>query len=295
MDEAQDDPIKKSGLLHSVVESIAVIRDSLTRQVYIKECAHLLGYRAEILAREVNKILRNKYGKGSAPQSDEEKPIPEVPDLNENTPVENNPKPASTDNDEISKLEERYKQQFENILAFIIRYGNQPLRINGSDQNICIAEYIRQEMEVDAVVPNDPIHKKIWDEYYDLRQEEGFNAEHYFINHDDSQLCQCVINMLSDKYQISKMYLKQTVSENVTTEVVENEEAKDFSRQTTCLLMEIKLTIVQKEILKLRAEISRIQQEGDYQQAMVLLGQMQEIQRNKSIISQLINRVIIKG
>lgn len=55
-----DDPIRRAGMIHSVVESVAAIPDTIQRGVYLQSSAERLGMTEEILAREVDKALHKK-------------------------------------------------------------------------------------------------------------------------------------------------------------------------------------------------------------------------------------------
>ena len=51
---------KKADLIRDVVKSIAVIPETITRTVYIKECSTLLEVSEPILYHEVNKLRQQK-------------------------------------------------------------------------------------------------------------------------------------------------------------------------------------------------------------------------------------------
>lgn len=55
LQEAQGDPIKLSRLVNSIVQSIAVVRDEITRSLYIKETAMMLGMEERLLVSAINK------------------------------------------------------------------------------------------------------------------------------------------------------------------------------------------------------------------------------------------------
>lgn len=55
-----DDPIRRAGMIHSVVESVAAIPDTIQRGVYLQSSAERLGMTEELLAREVEKALHKK-------------------------------------------------------------------------------------------------------------------------------------------------------------------------------------------------------------------------------------------
>lgn len=58
--EAGSDPVKRSEMIHSVVESISVIPDSIQQGVYLKLAAEELGMPEEKLQLEANKIQRKR-------------------------------------------------------------------------------------------------------------------------------------------------------------------------------------------------------------------------------------------
>jgi len=55
LEEASDDPIKRSGLITNIVQSISLIPDNIIRSVYIQDCSNLLSIKEEVLIREVKK------------------------------------------------------------------------------------------------------------------------------------------------------------------------------------------------------------------------------------------------
>ena len=60
LSEANNDPVRKADLIRDVVKSIAVIPETITRTVYIKECSTLLEVSEPILYHEVNKLRQQK-------------------------------------------------------------------------------------------------------------------------------------------------------------------------------------------------------------------------------------------
>ncbi|MCL4161736.1 UNVERIFIED_CONTAM: hypothetical protein GTU68_032287, partial [Idotea baltica] len=59
LEDAKDDPIKKSAIIREIVESIAKIRDRIKRSTYIQQASRLLGTHEDILNKETNKIIRD--------------------------------------------------------------------------------------------------------------------------------------------------------------------------------------------------------------------------------------------
>lgn len=57
MEEAGKDPIKRAGLISSIVKSISVIPDAIVRSVYTRECSQLLQMEEKILTEAVAKLI----------------------------------------------------------------------------------------------------------------------------------------------------------------------------------------------------------------------------------------------
>lgn len=78
-EEAADDPIKRTELVRSVVQSIAHVPDELKRTVYIQESAGRLGMDAEDLLAELSRQARSrleKEAKAPLPVLEQERPGP---------------------------------------------------------------------------------------------------------------------------------------------------------------------------------------------------------------------------
>lgn len=60
LNDAQNDPIKRSTAITDVVKSIALIPDEIARMVYAKECSNLFGFDEQTILRQI-KQHRNKY------------------------------------------------------------------------------------------------------------------------------------------------------------------------------------------------------------------------------------------
>lgn len=72
LQEAQGDPIKLSRLVNSIVQSIAVVRDEITRSLYIKETAMMLGMEERLLVSAINKqatAIKNEEKKRKSNES----------------------------------------------------------------------------------------------------------------------------------------------------------------------------------------------------------------------------------
>ena len=89
LDEAGDDPIKRSALITDIIRSVAIIPDNIARSVYIRECAATMEIDEQVLLNEVNKIrldkVRNTHPKANRNEPPAPTPnaevLPEYPDI----------------------------------------------------------------------------------------------------------------------------------------------------------------------------------------------------------------------
>ena len=140
LSEANNDPVRKADLIRDVVKSIAVIPETITRTVYIKECSTLLEVSEPILYHEVNKLRqqksfqdRNKY------PAAEDLPIP-PPVIAK--PVRQEPVTLYSEKEIIRLLLKFGSAEFERILN----------KEDGREEIVTIADYIVREIISDELL-----------------------------------------------------------------------------------------------------------------------------------------------
>lgn len=263
-EEAGNDPTQRSELIKSVVQSIAVIPDAITRQVYTKDCADLLHMQEVILNREVAK-LRNEA----------------VPSATVTKPIE----PVKQENDTFNK-------NMLNLLQIIVRYGELPLPMD-DNQQMAAGAYIIECLKEDDITPTDPVHQRICDEFMKHYQDDGFVAQPFFMHHPDMEISQLAVSLIADQYQLSKIFLKQSISENVTREIKQTTDIDMLPELTWRLLLEIKLTVVNQRISELQTALAEAQQRDDWELIRTLLESQPQLMAIRSEICKALgNRVI---
>lgn len=56
LDDAGNDPIKRSSLITDIIRTVAIIPDNIARSIYIRECSAMMEIDEQVLLNEVNKI-----------------------------------------------------------------------------------------------------------------------------------------------------------------------------------------------------------------------------------------------
>ena len=153
LEEAASDPVKKANLIRDIVRSIAVIPESITRTVYIKECSSFMEVPEAVLYHEVNKMRqqrsfqdRNKY------PGPEDLPVP--------PPVI----PRSFKHEVTTYVSEK------EIVRLLLKFGSNEFERkirseDGTEEVSTVADYIVREIISDDLSFDDTVCGTIFEEF----------------------------------------------------------------------------------------------------------------------------------
>ena len=286
-EEADNDPTKRSEMITTIARSIAMIPDIIKRQVYVKETAALLTFPEDILAKKVRE-LRAKHM-----EEIKRKATPSAQAVTEEK-VGSTPSPTTIQTPpqmvNIPQVLTPREKNVLNLLQVIVRYGEHIIYQFEDDRTLSVGEYIINELRADNIEFDNPMHKQILDEFSNNYSDE-FIAATFYQYHPDPAINQFAAEMIADKYQLSRMYNKQTVSENVVQEV-ERDEREDLPEVVQRLLLELKYTIVTERLDALHALLEKAN--GDWQMQLTLLEQKQLLEQIRTQLCKALgNRVIV--
>ena len=289
-EDAQNDPTKRSDMILQIVESIAVIPDIIKRQVYIKDTATLLAIPEDVLTRKVIEIRkkkaeeRKKRKEGKAVEED--KTPTEAP--HDGQPTATTPELAPK-----RKPLTHKERNILNLIQVLIRYGEQVIH-QYEEQVITAGEYIITEINNDHIEITNPLHQKIISEYVANYQNPNFVASTFFQHHPNTEISQLAVDMIADKYQLSRMYSKRSISENVVQEV-QYDETTILPELVQRLLLELKYTVVDERIDAMQVTLKEAQERGDWQLITAILEQQpQLLEIRQKLCRALGNRVIVR-
>jgi DNA primase len=234
--DAEADPLKRATLITDIVRSIAVIPQSITRTVYIRECSRILDVDEKVLYAEINRIRRQRAEENFKRQSyyttipDEKKAVKQA----------------------IATDEERFVVE-RDIIRLLLNFGNSYLTIinkkNDKEEEINVAQYIVAEIESDELQFIHPVYKMI---YEDIKQHiisESPLTDRYFIHHVNETISRVAIELMTPTYDLSKIWarhdnyvetedmkLKEIVPE--TVKAFKNKKVLDMIKETQKLLKE---------------------------------------------------------
>lgn len=288
LESAGEDPIKRAALITDIVQSISIIPDAIVRSVYTKECSRLLDVNEEILLREVNKKKFDQITKENTPSKD-------------NTAVEAEVAKKSEDNIEQDVSSENAPDlpkrraaspldTFErSLVRYMIRYGHRvifscPDEETGQTFDWAVLPYIMADLQQDEIEFQHPLYSQMAREAVDKYESEGEHLERYFLSHPDPEISKTAVDMVSEKYQLSKIHTK--------FQKVETEEER-LAELVPRALFELKNAIVCMNIKKLRDEIKKAGKEKDTVRITELMSEITVLNGVKAALAKQLGERII--
>ncbi|MCE5180048.1 MAG: DNA primase [Porphyromonadaceae bacterium] len=297
--EVGDDPIKRAGMITNVVESIALVPNSITRSVFIQDCSQLLNMQERVLIAEINKIRKRNYerkkeqGDKAAARNDKLEQII--------SPTETNVKSRR-----ISPQNSFDKYELE-ILRYVVRYGNTPIyrkfekqkRKVGKqvveedvlvEEGPGVTEFVQYDLGRDQIGFSNDLYKQMFEEALAHMKDPHFDSGRYFLAHPDPEVNKLASELMSDRYQLSKIHAKILGEEmgDKQSRLLEKNLLNSYVPRATT---ELKNFYVLQKIEELKKEM-KSGNKDDYVTLITQLKQLQEIR--KVLAKELGERIVLK-
>lgn len=197
--ETQGDPIKKAGLIHEIVDSIARIPDAITQAIFIQECSRLL----DIEEHALNIELRKATGKQVAEKSrTSQRSAPDMPPPDFMYAV--------PDQEQATKSTSSTLYQEQDLIRKLMVYGDREITFDIEDESgeiqpleTTVAEYIFHEISIDELSFSQPALQSIFDKVAEGLEAGELRTDEYFIRHSENDVQQVVVDLIANKYVLS--------------------------------------------------------------------------------------------
>ncbi len=260
--EAGGDPIKKAQLINDIVQSIAVIPDTITRSVYIQDGATRFGMRESLLLEAVQKLRQQKQQQAATP-------APAAPTVA--MPIPTAPVPVTST---ASSLPYTYLQE-QVIMRYVVNYGKHPLLFKdeetGGDILLPLAEYVGVVLEQDNMPLQYPLHQELLQQTISLEESD---VRSYFLNHPDIAIQNYTFALVEDKYERCRTD-KQEEQEELT---------KRLSQIMPQVILEFKLRMVKGWLKEISESVKALQASGDTAALSELLQRQVDLIKTQQII-----------
>ena len=256
----ENDPLKRSEAINSIVMSISMVQNPILRDTYLHDCAQRIGMNEMTLINQMNALIRERKASGSmrvaTPATSAEQ--------QQQTPVE---APAQSPSNRVQTISEVEKF----ILQLIIKYGNRVIFPNVDDGNgnvisLTIAEFIHYNLGCDNLSFSSELLNQILQEAVEKGTDRTFQTEPYFVHHNDIHVSNLAIEIAEEKFKLSE-----------SQQVKDDEES--LRNRVKHLMLDFRRDYVEKHLVAIKAQIA--QAHGDQQMALMAEYQKLIAQRNK--------------
>ena len=262
--QAGNDPLKRGDAIREVTKSIAIIPEAIMRDVFIKEAADMLGIEEKRMVgyvadqRKANRDAEEKRKAVAAqsPQAAQDQdasqcpaPLnpassqPEMPDAPPMPSIDDLPdgdmsltgEQSQTDNDQSMKVNSQFAKalyKYElHVMQLVARYGEKVMceltDEEGNKTPVTVIDFVHSTLEQDDMVLTNPLFREMLKLAVEHQHDTDFCAERYFINHPNTAISQMALELVSERYQLSKYHSKyQTI-------VADEERLQDLSTEIT--------------------------------------------------------------
>jgi DNA primase len=278
LSEGVNDPIKKAEAIHEIVNSIAVIPDLITRNVYIQKCSRTLEIEENVLGAEVARKRNKQYDPergGDAHDRNEPPPVEELPSI-----------PAFVSNIFC-------QEQEKELLMYMLKHGRENLFRTQNDEGdeiiIHVDEYIIKDIKNDDLEFQNLQYQKLFEEYEKLLDDSSDKDTSYFIQHfirhSEIGISSIAVSLLMDtqmqgneNYTVSKIW-------NGTNNVEIN-----LTQAIPKALVAYKSKILTIAIHKLSEQLKT---ESDEEKQFLILEKLLLLNEQKKFISDYLERAIL--
>lgn len=320
LEDAGKDPIKRAELIGNLVQSISVIPEAIVRDVYIKECAQLLRVEDKLLVSEVAK-RREMQAEKRSEQTERERrnaarPAERIPDATGATgspvpPPHTMPDEGATGAGEaagyptdapfppedsyVSFIPQEGKEgqefyKYERlILQMIVRYGERVMcnvtDEEGRETPVSVIEYVTNDLKQDELSFHNPLHRQILAEAAAHINNAGFTAERYFLAHPDAAISKLSVELISNRYQLSKYHSK-------SQKIVTDEER--LYELVPALMVNFKYAIVCEELKHMMSALQDPAVANDEEKCNALMKRYSEMREVQSLMAKRLgDRVVL--
>lgn len=260
------DPVKRSEAINSIVQSIAVIKDPILRDTYLRECAHRTGMKENTLIAQMNRFIYNDREQQRKEQVREaEQTVSEEQVLRPATPMQ-----------QASKVETM-------LVQAIVRDGEKIIIRNvlndetGEKINLNVAQYIAYDLGLDNLSFKNPLSVQILTEAIEHSGDENFKAEEYFTHHPDILISTLAVKLSVDRFQLSEsMQMK--------------EREIDLRDRIMHLILDYRMDYVEQHLKELQASLSA---ESDLNKVMEIMGEIKKMQNMRNVLARKLGNDIV--
>ena len=262
-----NDPIKRSEAITSIVRSISVIPNQITRDTYVHECSDRLQINEQTLINTMNSFIRGDIESAQKEQERETRRH-DAPTVSDIAPSQDNP---------IEPL----------LIQLILQHGGDIIykdvkTADGESINLTVAQFIDYDLSQDNLRLSNPIYQTILNEAAAHSGDEGFDPAAFFASYHDINVSSVASSLTFNKYQLCR-----------SLEITPDEEAVRLN--TIHLLSEYRAHTVQNMLNALKHRLAEAQRDKNGDEVRAILKEMMDARTLRDTIADSVGQSLIRN
>lgn len=262
-----NDPIKRSEAITSIVRSISVIPNQITRDTYVHECSDRLQINEQTLINTMNSFIRGDI-ESAQKEQDRETRRHDAPTASAIAPSQDNP---------IEPL----------LIQLILQHGGDIIykdvkTADGESINLTVAQFIDYDLSQDNLRLSNPIYQTILNEAAAHSGDEGFDPAAFFASYHDINVSSVASSLTFNKYQLCR-----------SLEITPDEEAVRLN--TIHLLSEYRAHTVQNMLNALKSRLAEAQRDKNGDEVRAILKEMMDARTLRDTIADSVGQSLVRN
>lgn len=271
------DPIKRSEAISSIVKSVSVIPDQITRDTYLHECSNTLQIGEQTLISTMNHFIRNAKEE-KAKEAERLKRQQSGQQLPPDNPPEEWDQPAQPPQPTLIGLHTVAQQTSDVerlLIQNIVRHGEEIIfrdleTEDGQTIHLNVAQYIDYDLGQDGLHFSNKLFNQILTEAVEHSNDPDFKAEPYFMHHPDINISTLAAKLAINEYQLSR-----------SLEIEHKEET--LRQQVQHLILDFRKDIVRQRLKDIQQQLR--QAGTDMERIKQLMQEYKETQQIRDVLA----------
>ena len=245
--KGERDPLKRSEAINSIVKSISLVQNQILRDTYLHDCAVRMGMNEATLINTMNKFIREGREAKTQPTVGSEPP----------SAIQVAPPTVTV----ASPLQQASKVEMM-LTAMVVRHGHEVIydNVEDADGNLIslnVAQYLDYNLNVDGLKLSNPIFARILQEAVQHSLDADFNAERFFIHHEDINISKVATDLSTDRYQLSQHTQNEAQPLNEQEKQLRAaEHIENIRKQLEHLLNDFRMDYLEHHLKELQKQIA---------------------------------------
>ena len=279
LQDGENDPLKRAGLIREIVHSVSLIPDQITRTVFLQKIAQRFSIDEAILMNELIRLRKDVVAKETKEAAQREFPAQLIDATPKEAPLETKIIIPAAEYD---------------LVRLMIFYGANAIEVDHIDETgqtvkveTSVVELICHELHQDELTFDTPLFAKIHQLFSEGLAENQLYKASYLKRLEDQEIVQFVSNLESNEHELSINWL--TIHKIATSRDVDK-----LNSVIPNAIYAFKLYKIEDRIASIRKEIQKITPESADEQLNDLISEQITLEKVKRQFSEQLGRTILR-